>query len=296
VNIEDVIIIGAGPGGLATALQLKRYGINPLVFEQEQIGGLLHNANLVENYPGFPGGIPGPELVQLFKDQAQDLLTTIAHARVEELNYLENKFRVTTAKQVYQSRTVVIATGTKPRQFSDINIPVDLQNRVYYEVYPLLDLHGKRIAITGAGDAAFDYALNLGESNDILILNRGEQISCLPLLWERARKSPRIQYFQNTRISQLSTTPDKKMVLECSTPIGHNILKVDFLIGAIGRDPQLDIVSGQFVEKAIQLESSGDLYYVGDVVNGLYRQTAIAVGDGILTAMKIYGRLKEKDK
>ena len=296
MNIEDVIIIGAGPGGLATALQLKRYGINPLVFEQEKIGGLLHNANLVENYPGFPGGISGPELVQQFKDQVQDLSITITHARVEELNYLENKFRATTAKQVYQSQTVVIATGTKPRLFSDLEIPVDLQDQVYYEVYPLLDLHGKRIAIIGAGDAAFDYALNLGKSNDILIINRGDQISCLPLLWERARRSHRIQYFQNTRISQLSSIPDRKMALECSTPTGHNILMVDILIGAIGRDPQLDFVSGQFAEKAIQLESSGDLYYVGDVVNGLYRQTAIAVGDGILTAMKIYGRLKEKDK
>ena len=295
MNIEDVIIIGAGPGGLATVLQLKRYGINPLVFEQEQIGGLLHNANLVENYPGFPGGIPGPKLVQLFKDQVQDLSITITHARAEELNHLENKFRVTTPQQVYQSQTLVIATGTKPRLFSDIEIPMDLLDRVFYEIYPLLDLHGQRIAIIGAGDAAFDYALNLGKSNDILILNRGEQISCLPLLRERARRSPHIQYYQNIRVSQLSRTPDRKMALECSTPTGDDILKVDILVGAIGRDPQLDFVSGQFAEKAIQLEGSGDLYYVGDVVNGLYRQTAIAVGDGIFTAMKIYGRLKEKD-
>jgi thioredoxin reductase len=295
VNFEDVIIIGAGPGGLATALQLKRYGINPLVFEQEQIGGLLHNANLIENYPGFPGGIPGPELVQLFIDQVHDLSVKIAHAKVEELNYLENKFRVSTPQQVYQAQIIVIASGTKPRLFSDIEIPVDLQDRVFFEVYPLLDLHGQSIAIIGAGDAAFDYALNLGKNNDILILNRGEQISCLPLLRERAGRSPRIQYFQNTRISQLSMTPDRKMALECSTPTGHDILKVDSLVGAIGRDPQLDFVSGQFAEKALQLEDSGDLYYVGDVVNGLYRQTAIAVGDGILTAMKIYGRLKEKD-
>jgi thioredoxin reductase len=295
VNIKDVIIIGAGPGGLATALQLKRYGINPLVFEQEQIGGLLHNANLVENYPGFPGGIPGPKLVQLFFDQVQDLSISITHERVDELNFLDNRFRVTTAQQIYLSQTVVIATGTKPRLISDVKIPKELQDRVFYEVYPLLGLHGQRIAIVGSGDAAFDYALNLGKSNDIFLINRGEEISCLPLLWKRACSSPRIQYLQNTQISKLSRTVDRKMALECHTPSGHNILMVDLLVAAIGRDPQLDFISGQFAEKAIQLESSGDLSYVGDVVNGLYRQTAIAVGDGILSAMKIYGRLKEKD-
>ena len=61
MNKEEVIIVGAGPAGLATALQLERYGIKPLVVEKEHLGGLLHNANLVENYPGFPGGIPGPQ-------------------------------------------------------------------------------------------------------------------------------------------------------------------------------------------------------------------------------------------
>jgi thioredoxin reductase len=70
---------------------------------------------------------------------------------------------------------------------------------------------------------------------------------------------------------------------------------VDYLIGAIGREPNLDFISGQFSEKAIQLENSGKLYYVGDVVNGLFRQTAIAVGDGILAAMKIYKYLKENE-
>jgi thioredoxin reductase len=295
VNTEDVIIIGAGPGGLATALQLKRYGINPLVFEQDQIGGLLLNANLVENYPGFPGGIPGPNLVQLFVNQVHDLSIPITNAKVEKLDYIENKFQVTTDILTYQSKSVIIATGTKPRLLSDISVSVDLMDRVFYEVYPLLNLQGQRIAIIGAGDAAFDYALNLAKSNDILILNRGEHISCLPLLWERAQKVPQIQYLQNTKISRISKATDKNIALDCSTPNGHDILNVDFLICAIGRDPQLDFMSGQFEKKAIQLESTGDLYYVGDVVNGLYRQTAIAVGDGILTAMKLFNRLEEKN-
>ena len=291
MKIEDVIIIGAGPGGLATALQLRRYGIDPLVFEQNQIGGLLHNANLVENYPGFPGGVSGPELVDLFKKQIQDYQIRIKFTRIEQLNYHDELFQFSPTNHEYQSRILVVATGTKPRLFFDFEVPEELRERVFYEIYPLLNLQEKRIAIVGAGDAAFDYALNLGKHNDILILNRGEQIRCLPLLWERAQSYSRIKYLQNTHIAQLSKSPDEKLSLACSTPNGPDSLEVDILVGALGRDPQLDFISGQFAKKAIQLEGLGALYYVGDVVHGLYRQTAIAVGNGILTAMKIYERL-----
>jgi thioredoxin reductase len=292
--IEDVIIIGAGPGGLATALQLHRYGINPQIFEQNKIGGLLHNANYVENYPGFPGGITGPKLVKLFEEQIQGYSFKITPERVIELDHDDNQFMVATSNQVYQSRIVVVATGTKPRMLSDLEIPEELIDQVFYEVYPLLNLQGKHIAIVGAGDAAFDYALNLGKVNDIHIINRGEQISCLPLLWERAKNNPRITYLSNAKISRLSAKPDRRLLIECSTPAGTYSIIVHKLIGAIGRDAQLDFISSQFSQKAIQLESSGNLYYVGDVANGLYRQTSIAVGDGILAAMKIYRHLKEK--
>ena len=170
-----------------------------------------------------------------------------------------------------------------------------MRERVFYEVYPLLNLQEKQIAIVGAGDAAFDYALNLGNRNDILILNRGEQISCLPLLWERAQNYPRIKYLKDTRITRISKSPGEKLSLTCSTTNGPDSLEVDILVGALGRDPQLDLISGQFAKKAIQLEGLGVLYYVGDVVHGLFRQTAISVGNGILTAMKIYEGFKEKD-
>lgn len=170
-----------------------------------------------------------------------------------------------------------------------------MADRVLYEVYPALNLEKKTIAIVGGGDAAFDYALNMARNNDILILNRSAQISCLPLLWDRARANSRITYLPETYISQITSAPDQTISLDINSPAGPDSIRVDILIGAIGRDPQLDFLSGQFSEKAIQLETQGYLYYVGDVVNGLYRQTAIAVGNGILTAMKIHSFLEERD-
>ncbi|MFN2266075.1 MAG: NAD(P)/FAD-dependent oxidoreductase [Anaerolineales bacterium] len=293
MNIEDVIIVGAGPGGLAAALQLERYGIKPILFEQARLGGLLNNANLVENYPGFPGGISGTELVNLFSDQVAAYQLNIKKSRLENLDYADGLFLGSTEGETIPSRVAVIASGTKPRKFTDLEIPKQVQHRVLYEIYPLLDERGKRIAIVGAGDAAFDYALNLGKNNQVYILNRGQVSSCLPLLKDRAGSIPNIEYHQETRISKINPLQNYLILLDCLSPTGPKTFTVDFLVGAIGRDPNLDFVSGHLMEKAIQLANSRQLYHVGDVANGLYRQTAIAVGDGILNAMKIYQYFQE---
>ena len=94
-------------------------------------------------------------------------------------------------------------------------------------------------------------------------------------------------------ITEVSLHSDGKISLHCNTPQGFHRISADFLVGAIGREPNLDFLSSQFSEKAIQLENSGKLYVVGDVIKGFYRQTGIAVGNGISAAMKIYNHLKE---
>jgi len=293
MEIEQVIIVGTGPAGLAAAIQLKRYGLHPLIFERAAMGGLLRNANLVENYPGFPGGITGSELVELFSQQAKNLNIEVTYEEVIRIDYEGGIFTAETERMSYQSQVMVIATGTKPMRFKGLDIPEELKDRVYYEVYELLPLEGKRVAIVGSGDAAFDYGLNLGKKNEVIILNRGNQPKCLPLLWERYRQSPSIDYHDNILIYQLRKDPDHGLWLDCQSKAGEIQFHVDYLLGAIGREARLDCLSEAFRQQTQALVEQSVLYMIGDVKNGIYRQTSIAVGDGVLAAMKIYELLKE---
>jgi len=141
--MDEVIIIGAGPAGLAAAIQLKRYGVNPLIFERANVGGLLWNANLVENYPGFPRGISGPRLVKLFIRQAHNLAIAVTHEEVITLDYAQGLFHAHTLRNSYASRVAVIATGTKPFPITGLSIPPEITDRVFYEVHCLLQIEGK---------------------------------------------------------------------------------------------------------------------------------------------------------
>jgi len=289
----EVAIIGAGPAGLAAAIQLKRYRIPATVYEREEAGGLLRNANLVENYPGFPDGIPGQAMARLISAQAGRAGVQITFEQVLELAYDNGEFHLRTPQHTRRSPIVIVASGTSPRALPGLEIPESLRPKFFYEVHPLSDVSGKRIAIIGAGDAAFDYALNLSKANEIIILNRGERSNCLPLLWERASAAPGIQYRPNSTVKTVREGLSSEFVLKCEDPGGITELAVDYLIAAIGRDPQTSFVSASIWKNCADLEMQGVLYFIGDVKNGMYRQTSIAVGEGVLAAMKIYQRFKE---
>jgi thioredoxin reductase len=286
--LHEVIIIGAGPAGLAAAIQLRRYGVEPLLLEREITGGLLHNANLVENYPGFPHGITGPDLARLMVKQAEQAGVQVTFEAVTSLSFIEPLFQAITPQNTYQAQRVVIATGTQPRRITDFTIPFQLQDRVLYEVYPLLRAHERQIAIIGAGDAAFDYAINLGKHNRVTILNRSAQPRCLPLLWDRAHIVDTITYRQEIAVEKLIRAPGGGMLVECRGPDGVERLSVDFLVVAIGREARLDFLSGIMRDNIAALVQQARLYLIGDVTNGIYRQTAIAVGQGVQAAMQIY--------
>ena len=293
MHIHDVAIIGAGPAGIAAAIQLRRYGMDFILLERDEVGGLLRNANWVENYPGFPHGISGPVLVTQMRQHLQALEIEATNAEVTSLAFQGSEFTLATTPGEVHSRLLVIASGTKPNRFQPSIISASASSRVFYEVYPLANLSGKKIAIVGGGDAAFDYALNLSRRNQVTILQRGEHPTCLPLLVTRIRQAPDILHLPGTRLLSVGELPTGELGLAYAGPEGEKQLQADYLIGALGRSPQLDFLPAGFQSITSELESQGLLYWAGDVKNGLERQTAIAVGNGIQAAMKIYRWLKE---
>ena len=287
-KVESVTIIGAGPAGIAAAIQLKRYGITPLLLEKNMLGGLVRNANLVENYPGFPVGISGLHLTSLFKEQLKNLFIQPIKAGVSRVGFEDGLFLVETGTSVYYSQIIVVATGTKPVLLTGFVIPASLRGKIYYQVVQLLQESGAVIAIVGAGDAAFDYALNLAKTNQVIILNRGFAHKCLPLLWERAELDPNIRYIDNACIESIYSNQEGEMMVQYKVIEGTSSFQVDYLIGAIGRVPNTDFLSDQITEQREGLQSAGLLHFIGDVKNDIYRQASIAVGDGIKAAMQIF--------
>jgi thioredoxin reductase len=289
MEVKKVAIIGAGPAGIATAIQLRRYGIDPLLFEKSKVGGLLMNANRVENYPGFPGGITGPQLVKRISRQLSEAAVDVIPEAVIHMDIEDETFLFETPNQRFHSFIAVVASGTKPRKPASPEIPADVRRHVFYEVSPLSQEKGKKIVIVGAGDAAFDYAINLSRANEVVILNRGTAVKCTPLLWKRALAIPTISYHSGvviTRIFEAGGEEPEYQVCVCSES-GMKFW-ADYVIFALGRDPQLDFLSENARLCQEELIADGKLYLIGDVKNKIYRQTAIAVGDGVLAAMIIY--------
>jgi thioredoxin reductase len=285
---RDVIIIGAGPAGVAAAIQLTRYDIAPVLFEQEGIGGLLRNANLVENYPGFPGGIGGPELAGLMRDHLGMCGAEVRHERVMSLDYRDDRFFLRTATAEAACRVVVVASGTEPRKIPGLAIPDDIMDRVFYEVYPIRDISYKNVAIIGAGDAAFDYALNLSRQNEVTLLSRSATARCNHRLWEKASSSLHISQLRNVAVEKVFGRAGK-LLITCGHLDRDDVtsVTVDYLVIAVGRGPAMHFFARGLAEQSAFLTLSNKLHMVGDVKNDLHRQAAISVGNGIEAAMRI---------
>lgn len=286
---EEVTIVGAGPAGMAAAIYLQRAGFAPAVLERGEPGGLLRSAALVENYPGFPDGIKGVELVARFKRQLERVGARITKANVTRVTTSAKGFAVQTDKRKFTTRAALIATGTSPNEIDLQGSASVLRKNVFNEITEIPGrVRGKKILIIGGGDAAFDYALNLeGQGAEVTIITRSEP-HCLGLLQDRV-KARQITVITRARPGHLKESP--KGIILRSRISGRQIETAgNLILLACGRRPNLDILSSDLQRRLgsrtdVPRTSVRGLYLVGDVARGNHRQTGIAVGDGIHAAM-----------
>ncbi|OGC39253.1 hypothetical protein A2Y85_02775 [candidate division WOR-3 bacterium RBG_13_43_14] len=282
-RIPCIAIIGAGPAGIAAAIQLVRYGYKPMLFEKNKPGGLLGNAFKVENYPGFPEGLSGIDFAEKLSAHLKKYKIPVIMQEVKSVVHKKGQYIIEAEKKM-KADILVIASGTKPKRLS-LSLPAR-SLKILSEIYAIRNERHRTIAIIGAGDAALDYALNLCRYNKVILINRRDQIKGLSVLSERLKteiRNGRVKYLRNAVITKIEDATDGIYLY-----VRRNSLKKYFChhaVLAIGREPALDFLPRSFLKHFPNGNRS--LYFIGDVKNGDLRQTSIAIGDGMKAAMTI---------
>ena len=307
-DFAHVVVIGAGPAGVAAAVQLARYGIRPVVFERDIVGGLLRTAWFVENYPGFPRGICGRELAELMAEHLRGSGAELMGHEVASVVMDGNGLLVRWDGGEMQAGSVLVASGTRPRVPDEPELPAEAAGHVHYESRELWGRHGASIAIIGGGDAAFDYAIGLSESNRVTIFIRGSEARCLQVLSSRLGRMETADVRTYTSVTAVRALPDGRLELSIAGPeAGQGVRSVagaavnrshetfDHLLFAIGRVPADSFLDREVLERSAELASANRLLYAGDVRSGAFRQASIASGLGTLAAMRIAAGIRPGD-
>lgn len=297
---EKVIIIGAGPAGYTAAIYAARAELSPVVFTGEQPGGQLMWTTIVENFPGFPDGIDGVELMDIrMKKQAEKFGAKIIAENIVSADFSSRLFRlVSSSGAEYQAEAVIIATGASAIW---LGVPGEEQYKGKgVSVCATCDgffFKGKEVAVVGGGDAAMEEALDLAKfANKVTILVRSNKLKASKIMQERAEAETKINFVWNVSVKEILGDGNKvtgAKILNTQTN-EETETKFDGIFPAIGHKPNTEMFKGQ-----LELDERGyiickgrgsetsvpGVFAGGDVVDPRYRQAVTSAGTGCMAAM-----------
>ena len=298
-DVREVIVIGGGPAGYTAALYAARANLNPLVIEGFAWGGQLMITSDVENYPGYPTGILGPEMMQDFRKQAERFGTEFITDDVTRVDFSERPFGVWVGDTEYRAEAVIVATGANARQLG-LESEKTLQGRgvSYCAVCDAAFFKEREVVVVGGGDSAMEEATFLAKfSPKVTIVHRRDTFRASPIMVDRARSNDRIEFMLDSVVEDVLGTGDGCVtgVLIRNVKTGEETeLRADGLFVAIGHDPNTALFKGQLdMDEAGYIITKGKttetnvpgVFAAGDVQDHVYRQAVTAAGSGTMAAL-----------
>jgi len=306
-NIKNVIVIGSGPAGLTAALYAARAELKPLVIAGLKPGGQLMDTTEVENFPGFPEGILGPDLMDNMMKQVKRFGTEILQENVESADFKQHPFVIKTEKGEYRAKTIIIATGADANW---LNLPSEQKLRGHgVSACATCDgffYRGKDLVVAGGGDSAMEEANFLTKfATTVTIVHRRPEFRASKIMLKRAQDNPKIKFITNVTILEVlgKNSVDGVRIKDNSSG-QETVLPVGGLFVAIGHTPAAKI----FAAAGVEVDQKGyivvtdntrtnieGVFVAGDVQDHRYRQAVSAAGMGCMAALDVEKYLAEQE-
>ena len=310
-DVRDTVILGSGCSGLTAAIYAARSNLKPLVLEGHEPGGQLSITTLVENFPGWPDGIQGPELIENMKKQATRFGAELRMAHLNSIDLTRRPFALNIGKETIHTRTLIIASGASARW---LNLPSE-QALIGHGVSSCATCDGffasgKEIAVIGGGDSAMEEALFLTRfATKVTLINRSENFRASRIMLERAIAHPQIQFLHNTMVEEVLGVEEKDvrgLKLKNTKTGMQTELPVSFMFLGIGHIPNASAFKGMLdldddgyilthgnVFPTLNGQPIPGVFACGDIQDRRYRQAITAAGSGCMAALEVEKYLEE---
>jgi thioredoxin reductase (NADPH) len=294
--LHDVIVLGAGPAGLTAAMYAARSKLKTLVIVGPMVGGQIALTYQVDNYPGFPDGLTGPELSDRFKAHAERFGAEFIDAEATRVDFSSSPYRVWVGEKLLEAKAIIVATGMTHRRLG-----VPGENRLFGRgvfVCATCDAvlyEDRKVIVIGGGDSAVQEAIDLAKfATEVTIVHRRDELRACRCLVDKALSEPKIKFLYSTVVEEIMGEKRVQQVRLRNLKTGTtSVVDSDGVLLAIGWDPNTSIFKGQLnMDELGNLETFGvktrkpGVYVAGDLMDRDYRQVVTSCGSGCAAALE----------